>query len=530
MEQIQKEINLKVEKIEKIEDEICGDQMLIFDAHDPMDSITALRPEEEDRLIQVIRQEKKKKETLEKEIMELICKKNPSIANSNLLKNIQSHEMKYLLYNLINRCPSLLQNEQNLQIIISTLETSHNKENMQGLLQSLSPSILNDEHLQDFLNREYNRNTLVVLCSDTLADDKEIVDMIREEDIRYDWGMEDIQTMENILEKIPHVSRELLLNCNSKYLRQNIHNDKVMNDLLLIFNLYQEQKNNDGCFLKGSTLSQIFEILENENPYFITDMNVMDKLKISILLYSGDEQVISHFEEISKIYVTYTPIIIIAFLQAPSTEYQDKLLQFLLIGEVRKNVVNKGFYYSFLVEQMNQLDIDMYGNIKSIFTNVDEKNADNNIQETLLHYFDKENLEYIYFYDEKEQICKTPVTFYQQFLQSVFFGGYLDLMAREHAYPNFLYNEAVIWHKLENEYVETAQSILQHGIHMSLDYNINKEIYWNEIMMTCEEEEVSKDDFDYYERSMDKRIDNWNVVLDEYEEYIEDAEKVKIKK
>lgn len=332
-----------------------------------------------------IEQCEKEKKQLETQLLGDFYQIYPAIKDSKTMKAINSHPMKIFFYDLVRRCPSLMRNEEQLCAVFSFRE---------------------------------------VLCSDILVNDSEMKKFMNQyisDHISCNIGFRS-EDMETILKAIPYVSRELLLQSGDKeYLRRHIDNSKVMQDLFSIHNLYQQKK--DEGFLTDTLLENIFVTCEEENPFFKSDDPVMDQLKISVLLYTAKEEIISHFEELSGKYPTILDhsMITVAMLKALSVFNQDRFLEFLKIEEVREDVLNSdGFYHYPLIDLINddRLDDGYYGDIFFIFCKY------NLSKEEFVSYFDSYHLENIYFYDDGN-FCKTPTAFYQQFSKNAFFDDKL---------------------------------------------------------------------------------------------------------
>lgn len=336
--------------------------------------------------------------------------------------------------------------------------------------------------------REIGNQIETLVCSDILVNDSEIKKFMNQyisDHISCNIGFCS-EDMETILKTIPYVSRELLLQSGDKeYLRRHIDDSKVIQDLFLIHNLYQQKK--DEGFLTDTLLENIFMTCEEENPFFKPDDPIMDQLKISVLLHTAKEEIISHFEELSGKYPTILDhsMITVAMLKALSVFNQDRFLEFLKIEEVREDVLNRdGFYHHFLIDLINdeRSDDGYYGDILFIFCKY------NLSKEESVSYFDSYHLENIYFYDDGN-FCKTPTAFYQQFSKNAFFDGCFKLEQCFHKgiNPHFFDDKLISYCIDHQDYLGAACEILIQG----KTNNIDDEPYWDYLWKISQDEENS---------------------------------------
>jgi hypothetical protein len=486
--EVTQEIKMIQKQISQINIKLNSYYNLLFDADDPLD-MEVLTKQEKQEVIQKIEQLKQEKISLENIIMNDIAKTNPMIKEvidkindtESLKSKTLSHDMQLLLYELIYKCPPLLKNEYNIHIIIETIKKEAQSkfnsdiETLMHQISCLSKTILLDSKLEKYLaNKDKFQKIYLLFKSDKLTKDKQIRQILDDyiennisenEDI---ISYPKIKEIETIIETLPFVSRELLLKSNKKYLKQNIDNAKIINDVFLIYHLYKQNR----FFLSYTIYEKIFATLENETNYFQKSDSIIAKLKISILLNVRNKDILSNFQQIKENNDINTTLSI-AFLKCPSTHHQDKLLNFININEVRKSIERQGFYYHFLIKNINP-NSNIYGSIDSIFDELNE----NHLKETLIHYFDQDNLEYIYFYDANK-LQKTPLTFYKQFLSNIFSGSYLKQCMTEIDSP--FINGRIIGSVIEKEDIQTAREVLKFGTTQTPNYNIDEEIIWNEL-------------------------------------------------
>jgi hypothetical protein len=469
--------------------------------YDPMDE-NYLEDQEKKEMKQENIELENKIKLLKNMIINLICKSNPMIENSEILQTINNYETKFLMYELVYKCPELLSNENNMKTIINCSINNYFR------MRQLSTSILVDENLKDYLNSKKIDKFYPILFSDILLKDLEIRKILDEyinNDAEYGYfdgiSINNIKDLEIILKNIPNVSRKLILGCyNGEYLRKNIDNLKVINDLLLISKLYLRNKNSG--FLNKSILSNIFDMFYNPTFMLVYVQSLgknysnIDKLKIAILLNTCNEEILDNFMHIAYDYSYIfedNPDIKIAMLKAPTVNHQNKLLDFLEFDDVKKSINNKGLYYHLLIEEIEKENFQYFGDVKSLF-NLDE--MDKNLKEKLLHYFDNENLENIYFFIENcNFLCQTPLTFYKQFLQNIFFGGYLEQCAKENNHEGCLFDQEILYNFIDEEYIKMAEHVLIKGKNMPANYNINEEIEWNELMTMAKATVQSDDEY-----------------------------------
>ena len=496
-------INLD-KKIRKIQEQIKHYSNTLLDADDPIE-FENLTVEEKSNVNDKIYELQCKEKNIESEIMNKICEINPQIKISNFLnnltncdqlstgyyiENISSHDIKFLLYNLICKCPELLQNEYNIEIIYKFIHESTDyytcvSERIEAI-KELSSFILKSEKLADYLFSDNFHYIQKFLCSDILIKDEKLqeeLENLNKEKLQLQYyRLPYISMIEAIFRNIPSISRRLLLKLNDKnYFLEHVDDLQTLEKLFLIHELVYEKKDRE--VFEGSLLEDIFNVFDSENSLKKFN-NKIDKLKIAILLNCADDKIVSHFKELinDENYIVDNSTVSIAMLKALSTSNQDKLSQFIQIDEIREELKNKqGFYYNFLIEQIKD---DFYGDVSSIFNDIDKN--DPKIKEKLANYFNDFNLKNIYFYNNNK-LQKAPVTFYQQFVTNVFSNNYLSHCRDENQMNNFFCNFNIIMDIVDNDYICAARNILKQGINQTEDYNIDDEILWNRLFLIYHE-------------------------------------------
>lgn len=496
-------------EIEHLESIIRSNSDQLFDAEDPMDP-DILFPEEEKRIKDEIRTCEHKIENLEKIQMDIIVQLYPQIKKSTLISEIESHEIKYLIYKSVYKCPKLLQNETNIKVIFSYIMQKSSecifyrtKKEKINLIYRLSSSTLMDKNLNLYLSYEHLDRFNLVLTSDILMQDKEfkkiLLAFIENKSTGYIFN---IETKENILKKFPLISREFLF-YPTKYLLEHIEDSKILRYLSLMRKMYS---NKSLTLEYGSILKNIFDTYNGKyymkdidlDTLFIKCNNEIDKLKISILLNLRNKDIIQHTVDI--LYdldfecpsYKVTPTLIIALLKSASIHNQDILINFLNEEEIRKTILNQNsFYYHFLIEKIDQED---YGTITSMF---DVQEDDINIIEKLKCYFDQLETKYIYFTMHDQKIHKTPRTFYQQFIKNALSKTeyYLEQCSNENQQDNFFGNGRIISDIIDKEYICLGEDILKFGMDRPLSYDLNEEIYWN-MLCTNALKEIEREEVD----------------------------------
>lgn len=525
MKELDKQIVYLKEERSKIEKERNRYLDILFDAEDPQE-MGHLTDEEEKSIYNSLEQLDEKKVDLENQMISLIDQIHPEIKGLDHF-NICPHGIKIFGYELIYKCPELLEKKDNINIIYSYIkgeirkdysvyygENDYNEKRAREILQ-LSPFILIDEKLYVYLENDsfsLMHGIHGILCSDILVQDgeirKELDKMLKNNKLSYYTSegykcyiSPNVQLMEKILTNIPSISREFLLRCSDEtYYKEHIDDLKLIKDICSIYHLYnydnygENEKLVIDWDIYGSTLHDIFEIFSGIKPIDNVHLESIDdeieRMRLSILLRCCERDIFIHFQKIKNDYILENPFVMIAMLKAQSTLMQDKLLQFLKIKEIREEIQNKdGFYYPFLIERIGELRNASYGSVDDMFYDINEKVS--TIKEQLVHYFDSYGLEYIYFY-YGEKMCRMPITFYRQFSQNAFLGDYLGQCTDEYQEDNFFCQFDIIGYLIEDNYIRAAKDIMRMGISQPIDYDLDNEIYWNQLFIQYYHEQIDE--------------------------------------
>lgn len=382
---------------------------------------------------------------------------------------------------------------------------------------NLNPNILSlsVEDLDIIFNCDNINNFSSILLCNSLIENKDcikaLVEKIKNKTInQYFFREEDVVIMERILSINSKFDKEFLFlafksgNCVKNYLKQNMSNEKILDD---IYSIYSKNK---VVILK--LLGIDVDITYYNNLFFRTFDTDLEKMKIFLLANISNSEIVDNYmEKYSYVYLirrigsdeelyelTKSFDMRIAMLSAKTVEHQNKL--FLFLKETKIDVIDDKYPYHYLfpLSEIGNIDLNDFGNYRMLFKNMNIDSNNYEIQkQQILNIFENVKENYFYFYDDKNELKKIPITFYKQFLNNVFFGGYLSQCMYDDGNSENMpfYDEEIIGnYAIDGNLKKTAIRTIELGIGKSVDYDITNEIIWNQLFYEARynQEEFSK--------------------------------------